>query len=492
MALGVGWTLLGRVAVRGIGIVSTLILARLLVPADFGLIAMATAIVAALEVLGAFSFDVVLIQKQDADRTHYDTAWTFNVAFGLATGLLLVGLAGPASDFYKEPRLAYVLYGLALSRAIGAFANIGPVDFRKYLQFDKEFRFVLLRKLAGFAVTVPLAWLLKDYRALMAGIVAGELATVVLSYTMHPYRPSITLKARQELFRFSAWLMLTNLLNFLWHRSSDFIIAKLAGAQSLGLYSVAYDVSSLPTTEVTAAVSRAVYPGYAIMAKDSAVLRRGYLNVLGMTALIVLPLGAGVAAIAHLFVYVMLGTKWMDAVPLVQILSVSGSLSALQSNASYVLLALGRPRLLTALGALNVVVLVALSIFLTGLLGVIGAALAVLLATLILLPLTFRVLLRRIDVGLRAFMERLWRPLAATLAMALVLRLTVSYEAHTDASWGILDLASRVGLGAVTYCLILLSLWHIVGRPEGAEAFVLANAGGGLKRLRNVLRPSKT
>src|SRR5215510_14071866 len=121
MAKGAAWMVSFKLLDRALGLLSTLILARLLVPADFGLVAMATSIIAALALLGAFSFDVSLIQNPDTQRRHFDTAWTFNVFFGLFCGVLLALLAYPAAAFYREPRLESVMYVLALAMALLGF-----------------------------------------------------------------------------------------------------------------------------------------------------------------------------------------------------------------------------------------------------------------------------------------------------------------------------------------------------------------------------------
>src|SRR5687767_1543898 len=133
MTTGIAWMVTARLADRGIGLISTLILARLLVPDDFGLVAMATAIGGILDLLGAFSFDLALIQKKDAGKNHYDTVWTFTVLFGLVCAIALVGLAIPAAIFYREPRLEAVMYALAVLYLVGGFSNVGVVDFRKEL-----------------------------------------------------------------------------------------------------------------------------------------------------------------------------------------------------------------------------------------------------------------------------------------------------------------------------------------------------------------------
>jgi O-antigen/teichoic acid export membrane protein len=220
MAHGAFWMVLFKLLERSIGLVSTVILVRLLLPADFGLVAMATSIIAVLELLGALNFDAALIQNPNAERRHYDTAFTFNVLFGSVCALLLLLLAWPAAGFYNEPRLTPVIAWLALSTWIGGFENIGVVAFRKNMRFDQEFKFLLAKKLIAFAVTVSLAFALRSYWALVVGMVTSRACGVVISYFSQAYRPRLTLSARHELLHFSRWLLLNNILFFLVQDSS--------------------------------------------------------------------------------------------------------------------------------------------------------------------------------------------------------------------------------------------------------------------------------
>ena len=228
-ATGATWMLGFKLVDRGIGVVSILILARLLVPADFGLVAVATAIVGIIALLAQFSFDTALIQDQRAGRDSYDTAWTISLAFGLMIALVLLALARPIAIFYEEPRLEAVMYFLALGSVFEGCQNIGVVAFRKDLQFHKEFIFLAGRKMVGFLVTVPLAFLWRDHWALVAGIVASKGATLIMSFVMHPYRPRLSLAAWRKLFHFSKWLMINNVIFTIRDRLADFIIAKTAG-----------------------------------------------------------------------------------------------------------------------------------------------------------------------------------------------------------------------------------------------------------------------
>jgi lipopolysaccharide exporter len=215
MAIGIAWMVGARLMDRAIGLVNTLILARLLVPADFGLVAMATAIGGVLDLLGAFNFDLALIQKEKAESRHYNTVWTFNLLFGICCGLALVALAVPAATFYKETRLTEVMYALSLSYFISAFSNIGIVNFRKELDFKSEFSFIFTRRIVTFVITMLAAYTLRSYWALIIGMTAGRAVGAALSYIMNSYRPTFTLSATRELFHFSKWMLVNNFLFFL-------------------------------------------------------------------------------------------------------------------------------------------------------------------------------------------------------------------------------------------------------------------------------------
>ena len=487
MAKGASWLILFRLVERGIGFVSTLILARLLVPADFGLVAMAMSILAFVGMLSAFSFDVALIQNASAERRHYDTAWTFNVIVGIFNALVLVVLALPVADFYNEPRVAGIMVGLAVICAISGFSNIGVVAFQKDLELHKEFILGVTKKVIAFVVTISLAFILGSYWALIAGTLASAVVAVFMSYQMHPYRPRFSMQGRKELFHFSKWMLLNNLLISLAHRVPDLVIGKLAGPSALGLYTVAYEISNLPTTELVFPVSRAVFPGYAKMAGDGDLLRRGFLDVLAVILLVTVPAGLGIIALAEPFVHVLLGAKWAAAVPLIQVLGVYGIVRAAGSNTGAVYLALGQPQLLTYLTLLFLSVLFPALWWLVSAYGAIGAAYAVLLAATMQLPFAFGVVMRQLGVGIGALASVVWRPVVAGLLMAaaiIVVRSGWIAENASQPPGFLVQLLTLVPMGAATYAIAVLGFWYLNGRPDGGESKLLALAAVALSKLR--------
>lgn len=476
MAVGAVWMVLFKLVERSIGLVSTVILARVLMPADFGLVAMATSIIAVLELLGAFNFDVALIQNANAERRHYDTAWTFNVLFGLTCAALLFAISSPMAAFYNESRLQPVMCWLALTTLIGGFENIGVVAFRKNMQFDKEFRFLLAKKLIAFSVTVTLALLLRSYWALVAGMLTSRIAGVSISYLSQPYRPKLSLAARGELFHFSSWLMLTNILSFLVHRSSDFIVGKMVGPRGLGLYNLAYEISNLPTTELVAPINRAVFPGYARLASDLEALKKSFVEVAGMIAVFAVPAGVGLAAVAQPLVAVMLGDKWVDAVPMIQILAFYGVIGALQSNTGPVYMSQGKPRLLTLTSAIHVAILMPLMVWGLNSAGVLGAAWAYLASAMIHMPINLLIVAKQLKMRMREYVGAILRPLMAASLMYGMVYLLEAYLLQAEvAAW--LRLLAEVLAGAVAFTCSLLAAWAVAGFPAGAEQVV----GGQLK-----------
>lgn len=481
MTRGAAWMVLFKIMERGLGLVSTVILARLLVPSDFGLIAMAASIMAILELLSAFGFDMALIQKQDAERRHYDTAWTFNVIFATSSALLLMLLSIPAASFYLDERLTEIILVLAIGAFIQGFENIGVVAFRKELRFNEEFRFLVSKKLIAFSVTVPLAFLLQSYWALVIGIVSGRLGGVTLSYVLHEYRPRLCLSAWRDLFGFSKWLLFNNILTFLRQRSADFVVGRLSGARGLGFFSVAQEVSELPTVELVMPINRAIYPAYAKLAHDPKALRRAFVDVISMLSLVAMPAGAGVSATAELLVPVALGSKWLEAIPLVQILAFYGIAAALQTNLLYIYIAKGQPRIGTLITAAYVSVLLPLLLSLANLYGVEGAAWAYLLTAWTFIPVNYFILHKFLGLRLVEMLSAWWRPVVATSMMYWAVIEFVDRLATTDSlSVQILHLTSAVLVGVLTYATIIVVLWLIGGRPAGPERAILDRARGSI------------
>ncbi len=475
MAKGATWMVFLKLLERSIGIISTIILARLLLPEDFGINAMASSVIALIELMRAFNFDVVLIQRQTSERDYYDTAWSFNVCMGVISATILFLIAPFVADFYNEDRLVAVLHVLAIGTFITSLENIGMVDFRKNLEFHKEFSYVFFRKIAGFIVVLIVAYSYRSYWALILGTMAAHTAGLIISYIIHPYRPTLCFKAAKELFSFSSWLFVNNVLFFTKLRSADFVIGRILGGHALGIFSIAYEISNMPTTELIAPINRAVFPGYAKM-KNIAELRQGFLDVVGLIFCFSLPVGMGLSVTAPIFIPILLGDKWYEIIPVVQLLAFFGVVTAMQTNLGHVLLAMGKPRILTLLAAVQISLLVPFLVFQTSSHGIIGAAWAYLIVALMTMPLNYMILMKNLELKLKTLLSVLWRPFFATLLMYFTVHKFVAYIEADSTNLGMgVGLGLSIALGTLVYSSTLLGLWLLAKKPSGAEKAVLAS-----------------
>jgi O-antigen/teichoic acid export membrane protein len=451
-------------------------------------------LIALLELFSAFGLDSVLIQERAATDAHFNTAWTMNVLAACVVGLLLVALAVPASVFYHEPRLVPVICIFALASAVQGFENIGVVLFRKDLQFDREFRYLLAKKLMGFLVTVPLAFWLRDFWALVYGMLVSRFAIVAWSYAVHPFRPRFALGHAAQMMHFSKWLVLQNALTFLRERAASFVIGRFAGPAALGTFTISAEIASMPGTELVAPINRGILPAYSRLAGDPPALGREYLSVMSGIALLAVPAVAGVALAAPFIVLAVLGPKWAPAIPLLEILAFAGITHVLQSNSYAAFIALGKPGTFAKIQMFHVGVLLAMLAVLVPPYGAYGAAWAYLVAALVALPVNFHFIVRSLGLTLGSLLPPLWRPLASAALMYGAGKLwgPAVPAATASSSEAIWPLLACVALGATVYVAVDLLLWLASGRPNGAETWLLRVAKAAMLSVRARLSSARS
>jgi PST family polysaccharide transporter len=474
-AVGVAWMASARFGVRALGFVSTLALARLLAPEDFGLVAMAMVVASGLELLTLFNFDMALVQSRELGRDQLDSAFTLNLLIGGALALAIAAMAVPTARFYGEPRLVSVMPVIALKYLIDNAGNPGAVEFRRSLDFRPDFHMQLWPKLCGVLVTVPLAWWLRDYRALLVGMLVGAAATCLMSYRMHPHRPRWCVREARSLFRFSRWLLLNNLMSYLRNRSADLIIGRVLGPTALGIFAIATELSNLPSTEIVAPINRVLFPSYVQLADDPERLRAGFRTTLGWIALMILPLCIGLAALAEPLVRVLLGEKWLQSAPLLTLLAIAGAGLVLQATTGSVYNALGLPRMIALTGALHAAMLVPLLLALTPPFGLVGAASAILVYSVALGPATtYALFFLKTPVGPHDVLSSCWRPVVACVVLfatlhAFLARVGPLHGARNSA----VVLLAGIALGAAVYATAVAVLWALAGRPQGPDRTLL-------------------
>jgi lipopolysaccharide exporter len=470
-ARGAGWVMAWRLGMRALGLVSTLVLVRLIAPADFGIIALATSFMQSIDGMLTLGTEEAVIREAAPDRDFYDTAYTLNLLRGLSVTVLVAALAYPAADFFADPRLGPVLLFIACLPLLDGFANIGAVDFRRDFAFHKEFAIMVMPKLCGIIAAITAAFLLHSYVAMLAGMGVNRALRVVMSYVMHPYRPALSLKAWRGLAGYSLWTWVLSLAVLVRDRCDSLLLGRLMNTAAVGFYAVGAEIAALPTTELIEPLGRAAFSGFAAGRQQHADPGETYLRLIGSAALLTLPAGVGLSLVAAPLVALAFGHDWAQAVPVLRILSLSFIIMVFGHLSLHLLTAyalLGRLVGITLVGAAARVALLALLIPAFGLPGAAsGAAIAVVLEQ----ALTVATAFRRFRVGVGSVIRSIWRPTLATASMTAVLSTAgLGWTNDPDP----VRMIEAIAIGGLVYAAVLLAAWTLAGRPAGPETDVLA------------------
>ncbi len=472
---GTGWMVGFRLFSRLLGLAGTLIVARLLIPADFGVVAVASTITAATDSLTDVGVQDSLIRFKGNPIPLYNAGFTIQMVRAALSALVLVIVAQFVDQWFGERRLEPVLLVLAGVYALGGLENIGVVEFRRQLRFNSEFKLSAVPRIAGFLTTAAAAVLLHSYWALVLGIAVQKLARLIYSYWAHPYRPRFGLHGWRELAGVTFWTWMSALGYIVWNRSDAIIIGSALGATKLGMIVMASDIAQLPTTEFLYPAGAVLFTALAAARNDGADIITRAFPIAAMLLFTLAPLAIIASALSGDIVSLLLGQRWSDAQGLVAIFAWLGLFGPFTYVSSVALTADSRLKLnftivivssLVKIALLSLAVrtgdirLVALAsigtaaaegmIFITVLCRQ-GATLSPVVWTV---ARTFMACL--VCVGAMALTGSAWRPQILPPVMALLHAVGVG------------------GLGFVCYWTTMIGSWRLAGSPAGPEADLLA------------------
>ncbi len=473
LARGVAWVSSARLLVNLIGLASTLLLARFLMPEDFGLVAIAMTFVAIVGSITELSLSSALVQHESPSEAHYDTAFTLGAARSVLLGLSVAALAWPVAKLYADPRLFPVLLVIAASMSITGFNNPRMAVFARRLEFWQSFAFDVSGKLIGFIVAVSIAYFYQSYWALVIGTAAVQVQGLALSYLFLPHRPRFCLSAWRELFGYSVWLSLGQLVNTLNYRSDSLSIGYFLGPQPLGYYTFGSNLASMPTREATVPIARTLFPAFSRLNGDMPRLRSAYQRAQALMCAAALPLGFGFAMLAEPLVLAAVGAKWLPAVFIIQLLSGMYALQTIAKGVEPLAMGMGETRLLFRCNLLALLIRVPLMVaglVAGGLVGVVYAqVVSGLIGTLINLAMIKRLLslsiARQLQVNLRSLM-------AVAVMCGVLAAMQREVPRWLEAGhWG--GIAMTILAGGAVYVATFFGLWLAAGKPSGPETEVL-------------------
>ena len=474
------WAIGMRWAIRGAGLISTLILARVLTPADFGIVAMSTLVSGLLGIFLEMGTWQLLLRTAATDRDSYDTAWTITLIQAILLSAIVFFAAYPAALYFKEPRLVAVMQTLAVGSAIGGLSNIGTIMFRRDLDFKSDFLIGFYGKVVTVIPTVILALIFRNYWALVAGSIIGTILDVVVSYAMHPYRPRLSLSKWRHFISYAVWITPASVANYLNQKTDVFVVGYVANTAQLGAYNVASELSRMATAEIVIPMARAIYPNYAKLKHDLPSLTNAFLNVLRTVCIVSFSFGFGIAAVSEDVVHVILGDQWDFAVPLITWLGIFGTFAAIQSTASgHILIVLNRERAIFVIAWARLALFGASVVIAASVGTIIDIAMAAALSTAVFTLACLFYLPKVLPISVTRILVEIFRVFVAALTMFVAVR-----ALHNDGIGShLITLAIDVATGAMIFLAILYASWQAAGRPNGPEKHVVELLSGKLRSL---------
>lgn len=343
---GLPWAFVSYVGNRAILVATTIVLAHLLVPTDFGLVALALAVLAVSNTLSEVGLGSTLVARQDLDRHQQGTILTLLLGLGAALALLTAAFAPLAAVIFSETRLAPILAALS---AIILMTGL-TWFYESLMERDLEFRLRFFSTLSGTLTYSTTTLVLAALGAGVWSLVIGQLASVgvyaVALLLLAPYRvpPAYSRAAATDVLETGRGFFVQGWVSFLSENVHYLVVGRAFGAARLAYYSMAFRLSELPSFGIAEPVAKVTFPGFARMHYLEQEVAPSYLTTLGLVALIACPLGVLLSATATPFVALVLGTKWLGAIGPLSVLGIWAAVRPVHITMGWLLNSLGFAR----------------------------------------------------------------------------------------------------------------------------------------------------
>ncbi len=465
-----GWTISARLVARGLDFVTLLILARMLVPADFGLTALAMSVVMVADMVLEVPLVQALVRLPQSTRSHYDTAFTLGLMRGAVVAVIVIGAAWPATMIYKDDRLLLLISALAISPLARSLFSPMIADQMRNLKFSSLFVAQVTGKAVATVSALAVLWLGGGYWAIATNTVVASAMSTIISYVVAPYRPQLSLSKFRDFAGFVGWFSLSQVLTAIGWQLDRMLLGIGVRKDELGQYSMAADLSVMPTQTLIGPAMQPVMSALVQVRESRERLTRAFLMAANIAMLISVPICLMFLTASDWIVHILIGPAWTDASLYLSLLGLT-ILPAPYYQVVYSLaLAEDRTRVIFILSAVSLmaqIILIPLGILLWSIMGVI---LAKGIAALILFAGSALFAKKLIGVSVSTQALNLWKVALAGTVMVSAILLICPFL--IDREWNVLvEMALLLVTGGGSYGLVLL-------------------ATGGMPKIGSILRPA--
>ena len=386
---GVSWMGGLRATTRLFAFIKIAILARILSPSQFGLFGIALLILSLLETLTETGINIFLIQEKEELEKYNDTAWFVSIIRGALISSLIFIFAKLIVIFFRSPDAYSLLLLISLVPLLRGFINPAIVKYQKELKFNKEFLLKASIYTLDALVAILLALITRSASSLVWGMIAGVVFEIAISHLFIRPKPKLSLEKAKlnKVVNRGKWITMAGIFEYLFREGDDIVVGKLLNTTALGIYQVAYKISTLPITEVADTVIKVTLPVYVKISDEKARLRKAFTKTMLVVLAITLPIGLILYIFSREVVLLLLGPNWISAVSVLKILAGFGVIRALTITTHPLFLAVKKQNYLTATTLVGIFGL-AITIFpLVGTYGIEGAGLSALIGSILAIPL---------------------------------------------------------------------------------------------------------
>lgn len=451
---GVVWSAIQNWGTQVISFAIFFVLARLLDPKAFGLVALAGVFYSFMELFLGQGFASALVQKQELDAEHLDTAFWINLSISGMLMALAIGLAGPIANWFDQPQLAPILQWMSPSFLLAALSDVQQTLFRRQLAFKALSLRSLVATSIGGLVGVVMALLGFGVWSLVGQRLSNALAGVLVLWWASQWRPGlqVSLRHAKELFSFGISIMGSQILTFFVLRADDFLVGKFLGVVELGYYTIAYRVLLMITQLLYSTTTQVILPTFSRLQEETERLRRAVYKSTQLSSAISLPLCFAITALAPELVRGLFGEQWLPSVPAMQVLAFIGPMQLSQGIVSSAITAVGKPNWNLKVNFLNAIASVVAFVIAVRW-GIVAVAAGRVASGYLVTPLRIGMLRKLISIELTTYFYQFATPLVASLAMVASI-IGAKYFLSDWLNWQGL-LAVTIPLSAGVYGLVL-------------------------------------
>ena len=468
VAKGVAWSFSEKLLSMGVQMIVSIIVARQLAPADFGVMAIMTFFTSVALAIVDSGFSQTLIRKANPTEEEYHSVLIFNIVVSLVLYAILTAAAYPIANLYDSPAIWTIAPVLFLVLPINSLCVVQTVMYTREFRFSLLSKIVFIASLISGIVAVVMAllgcgiWSLVAQRILMMGIKAAAFWYIRRWRTTARF----SLDAIKAMAPFSLRLLTTDLIASIYNNIAQLFIGKIHTTSTLGFYSQAQKLKDLPITSTVQAVQGVTYPALSKIADDDTKFRYGYLRIMRILSFVIFPIMLGFVVIAPDMFMLLLGEKWMPTVPYFKILVLSGLFYPLAIVSYNVLKVKSDGKIIVQLEVIKRVIMTAVLCY-TIPQSVEAIAWGMTAMAAIEFAINTSVAVRYIERGATLLLSAITPSLGVAMAMFAVLHLQC--ELLCD-----LHIASRLGIMIVTGAAIYLSLsWVLSLRALSESARLL-------------------